>query len=366
MNARSHRIGPPLLGFRETRYHRAQTEAGTPAAENVPRRVETTAPFLLMKPLLATLMLSLFPLAGSAQSLPSLVPPATATTPLVEQLLMLPPAAAPLEAAAGSVVPIWSGSNGRLLALVELPPSAGAPLLAGPTTWGLADQFAGGSGVLFGFDNGLHIDALLQHYSAAPRCTGIACGNELPQWNGALAGSLGLGFSPGDGRFDLGYGLSWLQPGERVTPLAAVSTLPTLVLPDMALHAAGPEAELFARGRWRFEQGGGLDLSASYGRGHYAAAGALASMVDLDKLSLSLGIDSGSLRGAIVGHVLSSDDPLLAGRRWTTLDLGVSWRTPWSGELSIGAQNVWSTQSAPNRDNDNQARTPYIQYRQDL
>ncbi len=319
-----------------------------------------------MKPFLATLMLSLFPLAGTAQPLPALVPPGSTPTPLVDQLLTLPSAAAPFDVVASPVVPIWSGSNGQLLALVELSPRTdGVRGAIGPATWGLADGFVAGSGLLLGLDNGLHLDALLTRH-AGPPCAGIACGVRGTEWNGALAGSLGMGFSTRDGGFDLGYGLSWLQPGERMSPLAATATLPTLLLPDVALHAVGPEAGMFARGRWHFEQGGALDLSASYGRGQYAAAGALASMVDLDQLSLSLGIDSGSLRGAIVGHVLSSDDPLLAGRRWTTFDLGVSWRTPWAGELSIGAQNLWSTPIAPNRESDNQARTPYIQYRQDL
>ena len=326
-----------------------------------------------MKPFLATLTLSLLPLAGTAQPLPSLVQPQG--TALVDQLLALDPAGQPLGGAVAPVVPIWSGANGQLLAVVALSPSVDGPGAAGaatPGAWSLG-EFAGASGMLLSLDNGMHLDALLSRYMPQQRCAGIDCNRNQPDrgggrdWsNGTLAGSLGMGMTFGDGGFDLGYGLSWLQPAERFSPFVATSTLPSLLLPDLPLHAAGTETALFARGRWHFQQGSALDLSASYGHGQYATAGALASIVDLDKLSLSLGIDSGSLRGAIVGHVLSSDDPLLAGRRWTTLDLGVSWRTPWSGELSVGAQNLWSTQLAPNRDNENQARTPYIQYRQDL
>jgi hypothetical protein len=128
---------------------------------------------------------------------------------------------------------------------------------------------------------------------------------------------------------------------------------------------------LFARGRWQFDQGPALDVAASYGRSHLSSVGTVGSAfapgIDLDQLSLSLGLDAGSLRGAIVGHVLSSDDPALVGKHWTTLDLGVSWRTPWSGELSVGAQNLWAAPGNSPRDVDSaQARTPYIQYRQDL
>jgi len=46
--------------------------------------------------------------------------------------------------------------------------------------------------------------------------------------------------------------------------------------------------------------------------------------------------------------------------------LGVSWRTPWAGVLSVGAQNILSSSPSSVRDGEGQARTPYIQYRQDL
>ena len=177
-----------------------------------------------------------------------------------------------------------------------------------------------------------------------------------------------MGITLGDGGLDLSYGLSWLQTPDRSRQFSTIGAgaLPTLALPDAPLYALGNEATMFARGRWQFAERTSVDVSASYGRGQFAGLGAWAPTVDLDQLSLSLGLDAGSLRGAIVGHVLSSDDPLLAGKRWTTLDLGVSWRTPWSGELSVGAQNLWSAPLNSARDSDTQARTPYIQYRQDL
>jgi hypothetical protein len=148
--------------------------------------------------------------------------------------------------------------------------------------------------------------------------------------------------------------------------------VPVLTLPNAQSYTLDSETSLYARGRWQFEHGPAFDVAASYGRGKISAIGALpnalAPGIDLDQLSLSLGLDAGSLRGAIVGHVLSSDDPMLAGKRWTTLDLGVSWRTPWSGELSVGAQNLLSTplSSSPRDAESQQTRTPYIQYRQDL
>ena len=64
-------------------------------------------------------------------------------------------------------------------------------------------------------------------------------------------------------------------------------------------------------------------------------------------------------------------DPAAA---WTGFDLGVSWRTPWRGELSFGAENLISRGDInalpdvpPTTEADQSAaRTPYVRYKQDL
>ncbi len=331
------------------------------------------------------LSLSLLPIAGMAQTLPSLAPAATnSTTPLVDQLLALDAQGQPTLAQGAPVLPIWSGSNGQLLAVIALPRATNAlidptPGYAGPSAWHLAgSSLAGASGLRWQPGNWLHADATLgQYVSGLTPCAGANCDSgSAARWSsGSLAGSLGMGFTTADGGLDLSYGLSWLQshPGNDATlgRLALGSVLvPVLTLPGGQAYSLDNETALYARGRWQPQHGPALNIGASYGRSHLSGVSALvnpfAPGLDLDQLSLSLGLDAGSLRGAIVGHVISSDDPAFAGKRWTTLDLGVSWRTPWSGELSVGAQNLWSGSSNSPRDADVQARTPYIQYRQDL
>ncbi|WP_300619475.1 hypothetical protein [Dokdonella sp.] len=333
------------------------------------------------------LLATLLPLTGAAQSLPSLAPvPQPGKTPLVDELLALD-ASQPVLAQGAPVVPIWSGSNGKLLAVVALPREWGqAPLdptpgYAGPSGWHLADTIAAASGVSWQLGGGFRADAMLGQYRAAPdaTCTSANCSVPLmaaPWTRNSLTGAVGLGWTGGDGALDLSYGLSWLQsqPSSAAGELslaAASGAVPVLALPGaLGAHGLGLDSEtsLFARGRWRFDQDSSFDLSASYGRSRLAAFGQTGMPgIDLDQLSLSLGLGVGSLRGAVVGHVLRSDDPMFAGKRWTTLDLGVSWRTPWSGELSVGAQNVLNAPLATPRDAEGQqSRTPYIQYRQDL
>lgn len=346
----------------------------------------------LMRLRLAKLLLSLFPLAGTAQTLPTLVPTqAVDKTPLVEELLALDPKGAsvspPPLAQGATVLPIWSGSNGQLLALVALPrdwvgsPVGPTPAYAGPSAWHLAGSSASAGGLRLQLGGGLRADALLGQYLSAPRpasCSINGCdAAAASRWSSgsSLAGSLGLGWAAADGGLDLSYGLSWLQSQGSPASFGNMSLgsvpVPVLTLPDAGSFSLDSETSLYAHGRWQFERGPALDIGASYGRGHFSSMGRFANSfapgIDLEQLSLSLGLDAGSLRGAIVGHVLSSDDPALAGKRWTTLDLGVSWRTPWSGELSVGAQNLWAAPVNSPRDVDTtQARTPYIQYRQDL
>ena len=343
----------------------------------------------MMLRLAKMLLLSLFPLAGVAQTLPSLAPTSNdGRTPLVDQLLALDSKGQPMLAQGAPVLPIWSGANGQLLAVVALPrewatsPLSSVPAYGGPSDWQLAgSSVSSASGLRWQFGDGLRAEAMLGQYLSASTlpCAPDSCGSaKTSRWShGALTAALGMGWSAADGGLDLSYGLSWLQSQGTPSTLGSLASagsalVPVLTLPNAQSFTLDSETSVYARGRWQFESGPALDVAASYGHGKASPIGVAPSAfgpgIDLDQLSLSLGMDAGSLRGAIVGHVLSSDDPMLAGKRWTTLDLGVSWRTPWSGELSVGAQNLLSAPlNASPRDAENQqTRTPYIQYRQDL
>jgi hypothetical protein len=326
------------------------------------------------------LLFLLFPAMGAAQSLPTLVP---VQKPLADQLVASDSSGRPLPAQVTPVLPIWSGVDGQLLAVVALPRGWSAPGIdalpaGGASAWQLAANPVSGTGSGLRWQNGggLYVNALLGGSLATVPTSCVLSGCDGMPWSrGALTGSLGMGWVPVSG-LDLSYGLSWMRTqGDALTlGTLALSDLPipVLALPDALMLAPDGETAVFVRSRWQFGQGSALDIGASYARSHLSSVGIMgstfgSSSVDLDKLSLSLGLDAGSLRGAIVGHVLSSDDPVLAGKRWTTLDLGISWRTPWSGELSVGAQNLWSAPNSPRDATDTtQARTPYIRYRQDL
>jgi hypothetical protein len=127
-----------------------------------------------------------------------------------------------------------------------------------------------------------------------------------------------------------------------------------------------------ARGRMALGSKSGIDIGASVGRIRLLPGNAL-GLNTLDQKALSFGVDHGSISGNIVGRVMQPEagvpGSLPADRRWSSIDLGVTWHLPWQGSLSFGAQNVWSSGNSaatPAGPEPDQSRTPYVQYHQDL
>jgi len=83
--------------------------------------------------------------------------------------------------------------------------------------------------------------------------------------------------------------------------------------------------------------------------------------------SVSVGAGLGDFGANIVGRVVESPEQPAA--RWQGLDLGLTWRTPWSGQLSVGAENVVTRGKNPflpgNADKTD-GTVPYVRYEQDL
>ncbi|MEN4902488.1 hypothetical protein [Luteimonas sp. TWI1416] len=82
--------------------------------------------------------------------------------------------------------------------------------------------------------------------------------------------------------------------------------------------------------------------------------------------SVSVGGGIGRFSANIVGQVV--DTPGLP--KWEGLGVGVSWRTPWSGQLTVGAENVVTRGKNPFSRMadlpDDDGAVPYIRYQQDL
>jgi len=83
--------------------------------------------------------------------------------------------------------------------------------------------------------------------------------------------------------------------------------------------------------------------------------------------SVSVGGGFGAFGARLIGHVVSA--PGQAGK-WEGLGVGLTWRTPWRGQLSVGADNLVTRGKNPfapaNADGDTEGTVPYVRYEQDL
>lgn len=305
-----------------------------------------------MRRLSLTLLVLMLPFAAVGQSVRD--------DGVVADQLLARPAAQAGQFNPGVSVPLWLGTNGRLLTLkANRGTDADA---AGGTTAEAFDVLDPGSvttmGLQYGLAPNLRVHAEFSDHSWGNQPTRVI-GSEL-------------GATYDVGRYSVGLGV-----GSNSTPNNAA--LPR-VLSNAAQSVDGlpgfdSSSQVNARGRLGFGSGNksGIDLGASVGRIHLLP-GNLLGISTLDQKALSFGVDHGPLSGTLIGRSIEPQaglpgSSLSQDRRWNSIDLGVTWRLPWSGQLSVGAQNLWSSgtpSSTPAGPEPDQSRTPYVQYHQDL
>ncbi|HET8898276.1 MAG TPA: hypothetical protein VFN09_05845 [Rhodanobacteraceae bacterium] len=197
----------------------------------------------------------------------------------------------------------------------------------------------------------------------------------LRQRSGWTGGQIGGGYDFAG--FSVDVGASWLDHADNrhalpaVMPRAAVGTgVGLLGVPGQWVDSLG---SVNASGSLRLGDGAQLDLGASVGR-MQMLPGNESGLDAIDQRALSFGVGAGPISGTVVGRVMQ---PIAgvgvtlpgAEQRWSALDLGISVRFPWEGELSIGARNLWSSSHAAlpaTPTEPSQGRVPYIQYHQEL
>jgi hypothetical protein len=306
------------------------------------------------------------------------------------------------------VMPLWSTPDGRILAIValgsgsaSLPTLSPGPQFGSAADWKLIDVtdfFSTGTALRLreNVDAYARFDHSVMLTPMSTNTTSLGCS---PAFNMSIdnhcltaaprasSASLRLGtaLNAGDVDFDLSYGLSWLHSGDP-QHLSGVpqqpfwnlfgglsgSGVPTLIIPGLEL-ATIQNSGFNASGRWHFDENQSLDLSAAVGRIQLELPGNSMALPNINQAALSVGLSRGDFSGVVVGHVIGPADLLNSGQHWSSVDLGISWRAPWRGVFSVGAQNLWSSGNAPSlvepaaREPDpSQSRVPYVQYHQDL
>lgn len=169
-----------------------------------------------------------------------------------------------------------------------------------------------------------------------------------------------------------GFGSMQRSSTDALLPGTTLSIQMPELLPLAATPGIGVEQnDLGVAGELRVGQQGWVRVGGSVARARLVPAGGIlpgSVAPSWNSRTLSLGGGIGAIGGEVVGRVVRVPGE---SERFGTLGLGVTWRTPWAGRLTVGAQNVISagenpvTPRAAGKDRD-EGRVPYVRYQQDL
>ena len=251
-----------------------------------------------------------------------------------------------------AVLPVWNQSSGKIEAL----------LLLEPTDPGSAPGFGGSAlDAAFGIDAGNSLGVFCDRKSGLASALGNLANNCMlasfeddggTHASGTAAFRTGentrLGLSAGSGSGTLP---AWLTPGNRGT--AATVDLNDLTV--FAQHNIGREGMVAIAGTMAK-----ATLMTPAEATNLGIGDAWTSR------SLSIGGGYGNFGASVVGHVVETPGQ----PKWEGLGLGLTWRTPWSGQLTVGADNLVTRGRNPFAPNVNgrtdEGTVPYIRYEQDL
>jgi hypothetical protein len=352
-----------------------------------------------MRTLLALALTATMPLVGVAQPAAS-VQPRAQTAPASPQLLEQMLGSSNLLGNTDSrAVPLWGTPDGRILTLVAAganhnPTLPKSPQLGDAGEWRLMDVtnlVSGGLLMRLGNDANAHVS--LGRSLVAPLTAGCAPMTASADCfgSGSFARSgdfrIGTNWLASDNlELGLSYDMAWLRHDNLGGgyPAATTGGFAGLGSPSLPMGLSGyslldaQNSQVNALGRFRLDDDQSVNIGASLGRIQLSVPGTTTPLTSLNQAAVSFGVQYGSFGGNLTGHVLSPADAIgtggAVGSRLSGVDLGVSWRTPWSGMFRVGTQNLWSSGSLPYLNNgpvsreieSSQARVPYVQYHQDL
>jgi len=252
-----------------------------------------------------------------------------------------------------AVVPVYNNASNKLEAYLLLEPTN-----AGSTGW----RFGGSDlDAAFGLDPGDSLALLCNRKtgqgaaalsSLVNNCALGAVGDD----SGNSHGSAGAGFSRGGNRVGITAGTgrarlpAWLTAGNpRSTTQANINDITVFAEKDIGRQ-------------------GVVSIAGTTAKAELIPVGeAPAEISDRwNTSSLSVGGGYGAFSANIIGHVVD-----MPGQpKWEGLGLGLSWRTPWSGQLTVGADNLVTRGKnpfSPTIDTTTEeGAVPYVRYEQDL
>jgi hypothetical protein len=249
-------------------------------------------------------------------------------------------------------LPIWNQASGKVEAVLLLEPADQASV-------GVRRRFSEGAlDAAFGLGAGDSLGLLCDRKNGisgtlgnlANHCLLASMGDESPDNNNRRINAT-TGFSRNGGRVGLTLGSSqeslpaWLSPARGKVEQH-----------DVTIY-----------GEKSIGREGFVTIGGTVAKARIVSAADVPELADRwNTRSLSIGGGYGPFSGNIIGRVI---DVPGQGQQWQGLGLGFTWRTPWSGQLTVGADNVVTRGKNPfaaPATSEEQGTVPYVRYEQDL
>lgn len=252
------------------------------------------------------------------------------------------------------VVPVLNRDSGKLEAV----------LLLEPATGGTGSRWRFGKTTLettYGLQTGDSLALLCDRRSGmAPAIGQLASNCVLASLDGDKPGaasrhaSAGISLARNGGKLGLSFG-------------AGRDTLPAWLAPGQAGGARYSQNDFSLFAEKAISREGFVSVGGTVARARLVPAADVPQLADQwNTRSLTLGGGYGAFGANIIGRVVNVPGE---SEVWKGLGLGLTWRTPWNGQLSVGADNVVTRGKNPfpiKGDPSDEGTVPYVRYQQDL
>ncbi|TLX23284.1 MULTISPECIES: hypothetical protein [Thermomonas] len=250
------------------------------------------------------------------------------------------------------VVPVLNRDSGKLEAVLLLEPAtAGSRWRFGKTTleatYGL--QTGDSLALLCDRRNGV-APAIGQ---LASNCVLASVDDDKPG-SGSRHANAGVSLARNGGKLGLSFG-------------TGRDTLPAWLTPGQAGPARYNQNDFSLFAEKAISREGFVSVGGTVARARLVPAADVPQLADQwNTRSLSVGGGYGAFGANIIGRVVNVPGE---SEVWKGLGLGLTWRTPWNGQLSVGADNVVTRGKNPFQikgDPSDEGTVPYVRYQQDL
>ena len=254
------------------------------------------------------------------------------------------------------VVPVLNRDSGKLEAVLLLEPATGGT--------GAGARWRFGNTTLeatFGLQSGDSLALLCDRRSGMAPAIGQLASNcvlaSLESDKPGVAsrhGSAGVSLSRNGSKLGLSFG-------------NGRDTLPAWLSPGQLGGARYSQNDFSLFAEKSISREGFVSVGGTVARARLVPAADVPQLADQwNTRSLSIGGGYGAFGANIVGRVVN-----VPGESdvWKGLGLGLTWRTPWNGQLSVGADNVVTRGKNPfplKGDQGDEGTVPYVRYQQDL